>query len=121
MVPVPVHPRTYAHAYYARELTIYICALDIRSRSRAPYRGRHLINGKMALYYTEIAAKTWISLSKGTKLLLYRKDHARSKLRAFHVKIIVCRPLNLAVDRLLKKKKKKKKKMEKIAVWPISV
>ena len=73
-------------------------------------------NGKMALYYTEITAKTWISLSKGTKLLLYRKDHARSKLRAFHVKIIVCRPLNLAVGRLLKKKK-----MEKIAVWPISV
>ena len=69
----------------------------------------------MALYYTEIAAKTWISLSKGTK---HRKDHARSKLRAFHVKIIVCRPLNLAVGRLLKKKKKK---MEKIAVWPISV
>ena len=79
----------------------------------------------MALYYTEIAAKTWTSLSKGTKLLLYRKDHARSKLWASHVKIIVCRPLNLAVGRLLKKKKKKKKKkrkkMEKIAVWPISV
>ena len=91
----------------------------MRSRSRAPYRGRHLINGKMALYYTEIATKTWISLSKGTKLLLYGKDHARSKLRAFHVKIIVCRPLNLAVGRLLKKKKKEK--MEKIAVWPISV
>ena len=69
----------------------------------------------MALYYTEITAKTWTSLSKGTKLLLYRKDHARSKLRASHV---VCRPLNLAVGRLLKKKKKK---MEKIAVWPISV
>ena len=79
------YPRTYAHAYYARELTI-ICALDMRSRSRVPYRGRHL-NGKMALYYTEITAKTWISLSKGTKLLLYRKDHARSKLRAFHVKL----------------------------------
>ena len=79
-------------------------------------------NDKMALYYTEIAAKTWISLFKGTQLLLYRKDHARSILRAFHVKIIVCRPLNLAVGRLLKKKKKKKKKkMEKIAVWPISV
>ena len=79
-------------------------------------------NDKMALYYTEIAAKTWISLSKGTQLLLYRKDHARSILRAFHVKIIVCRSLNLAVGRLLKKKKKKKKKtMEKIAVWPISV
>ena len=76
-------------------------------------------NDKMALYYTEIAAKTWISLSKGTKPLLYRKDHARSKLSSFHVKIIVCRSLNLAVDRLLKKKKKKK--MEKIAVWPISV
>ena len=75
-------------------------------------------NDKMVLNYTEIAAKTWISLSKGTKLLLYRKDHARSKLRAFHVNIIVCRPLNLAVGRLLKKKKKK---MEKIAVWPISV
>ena len=27
----------------------------------------------MALYYTEIAAKTWISLSKGTKILLYGK------------------------------------------------
>ena len=27
-------------------------------------------NGKMALYYMEITAKTWISLSKGTKLLL---------------------------------------------------
>ena len=63
-------------------------------------------NDKMALYYTEIAAKTWISLSKGTQLLLYRKDHARSILRAFHVKIIVCRSLNLAVGRLLKKKKK---------------
>ena len=73
-------------------------------------------NDKMALYDTEIAAKTWISLSKGTQLLLYRKDHARSILRAFHVKIIVCRSLNLAVGRLLKKKK-----MEKIAVWPISV
>ena len=73
----------------------------------------------MALYYTEIAAKTWISLSK---LLLDRKDHARSKLWPFHIKIIVCRSLNLAVCRLLKKKKKKKKKkMEKIAVWPISV
>ena len=79
-------------------------------------------NDKMALYYTEITAKTWISLSKGTQLLLYRKDHVRSILRAFHVKIIVCRSLNLAVGRLLKKKKKKKKKtMEKIAVWPISV
>ena len=73
-------------------------------------------NDKMALNYTEIAAKTWISLFKGTKLLLYRKDHARSILRAFHVKSIVCRSLNLAVGRLLKKKK-----MEKIAVWPISV
>ena len=75
-------------------------------------------NDKMALYYTEIAAKTWISLSKSTQLLLYRKDHVRSILRAFHVKIIVCRSLNLVVGRLLKKKKKK---MEKIAVWPISV
>ena len=43
----------------------------------------------------------------------------RSKLRPFHVKIIVYRSLNLAIGRLLKKKKKKK--MEKIAVWPISV
>ena len=71
----------------------------------------------MALYYTEIAAKTWISLSKGTKLRLYTKDHARSKLRSFHVKIIVYRSQNLAVGHLLKKKKK----MEKIAIWPISV
>ena len=58
-------------------------------------------------YYAEIAAKTWISLSKGTQLLLYKKNHARSKMRPFHVKIIVCRSLNLAVGRLLKMKKKK--------------
>ena len=76
----------------------------------------------MSLYYTEIAAKTWISLFKGTKLRLYRKDRAHSKLRSFYIKIMVYRSLNLAVGRLLKKKKKKKKqKMEKIAVWPISV
>ena len=68
----------------------------------------------------ELAAKTWISPSKGTKLLLHRKDHVRSKLRPFHVKIIVCRSLlNLAVGRL--KKKKKQKKMEEIAVCPIFV
>ena len=76
-------------------------------------------NDNMAAYYEELAAKTWISPSKGTKLLLYRKDHVRSKLRPFHVKIIDCRFLNLAVGRL--KKKKKKQKMEKIAVCPISV
>ena len=74
-------------------------------------------NDNMAPYYTELAAKTWISSSKGTKLLLYRKDHVRLKLRPFHVKIMVCRSLNFAVGRLLKKKKK----MEKITVWPISV
>ena len=73
----------------------------------------------MAPYYMEIAAKTWILPSKGTKLLLYRKDHVCSKLRPFHVKSMVCRSLNFAVGRLLKKKKKKK--MEKIVVWPISV
>ena len=73
----------------------------------------------MAAYYTEIAAKTWISPSKGTKLLLYGKNHVRSILRPFYVKIMVCRSLNLAVGRLLKKKKKKK--MENIAVWPIFV
>ena len=67
-----------------------------------------------------IVVKTWISPSKGTKLLLHRKNHVRSKLRPFYVKIMVCGSLNLAVDRLLKKKKEKKK-MEKIAVWPISV
>ena len=69
------------------------------------------------LTHGKIAAKTWILPSKGTKLLLYRKDHARSKLRPFHVKSMVCRSSNLAVGRLLKKKKK----MEKIVVWPISV
>ena len=76
-------------------------------------------NDNMAAYYTELTAKTWISPSKGTKLLLYRKDHVRSKLRPFYVKIIVCRSLNLDVGRL--KKKKKKQNMEKIAVCPISV
>ena len=48
--------------------------------------------------------------SRGTK------DHARSKLWPFHIKIIVCRSLNLAVGRLLKKKKKKK-----MEVWPVFV
>ena len=62
----------------------------------------------MAPYYTEIVAKTWISPTEGTKLLLYM---------SISCKIMVCRSLNLAVGRLLKKKKKKKK----IAVWPISV
>ena len=60
-------------------------------------------NDNMASYYTENAAKSWISHSKGTKLLLYRKDHAHSKLRPFHVKIMVCRSLNLGAGRLLKK------------------
>ena len=46
---------------------------------------------------SEIAAKTWISLSNGTK---YRKDNARFKLRPFHIKSIVCRSLNLAVGSL---------------------
>ena len=44
----------------------------------------------------ELAAKTWVSPSKGTKLLLYRKDHVCSKLRPFHVKIIVCRSLKFS-------------------------
>ena len=44
--------------------------------------------------------KIWISPSKGTKLHLYGKDHVHSKLRPFHVKIMVCRSLNLAVGRL---------------------
>ena len=63
-----------------------------------------------AAYYTELAGKSRISPSK----------HVRSKLRPFHVKIIVCRSLNLAIGRF-KKKKKKHKKMEKIVVCPISV
>ena len=61
---------------------------------------------------------------EGTRLVLYTKDHARSKMRPLYVKIMVYRPFSLAVGRLKKKKKKKKKKkekMEKIVVWPISV
>ena len=57
---------------------------------------------------------------EGTRLVLYTKDRARSKMRPLYVKIMVCRPFSLAVGRL-KKKKKKEKKKEKIAVWPISV
>ena len=126
LVPVPYRTPTYIRA------CVFIRYPRSRERARRIYREQRKYvtstilraigssNDKMALYYTEIAAKTWISLSKGTQLLLYRKDHARSILRAFRVKIIVCRSLNLAVGRLLKKKKKKKK-MEKIAVWPISV
>ena len=64
----------------------------------------------MALYCTEIAAKTWISLSKGTKLLLYRKDHACSKLRPFHAKIIVCRSFI----------EEEEENGENRAFWPIS-
>ena len=48
-----------------------------------------------------------------TRLVLYTKDHARSKMRPLYVKIMVCRLFSLAVGRLKKKKK--------IAVWPISV
>ena len=60
---------------------------------------------------------------EGTRLLLYTKDHARSKMRPLYVKIVVYRPFSLAVGHFKKKKKKKKKKqkMEKIAVWQISV
>ena len=57
---------------------------------------------------------------EGTRLVLYTKDHARSKMRPLYIKIMVCRPSSLAVGRL-KKKKKKKEEMEKIAVWPISI
>ena len=57
---------------------------------------------------------------EGTRLVLYTKDRARSKMRPFYVKLMVYSPFSLAVGRL-KKKKKKKEKMEKIAVWPISV
>ena len=91
---------------------------EVYTHVRAYVRVVGAIGDNMAAYY-KLAAKTWISPSKGTKLLLYRNDHVRSKLRPFHVKIIDCRFLNLAVGRL--KKKKKKQKMEKIAVCPISV
>ena len=69
----------------------------------------------MAAYILAAERRLGSRLLKVTKLLLYRKDHVRSKLRPFHVKIMVCRSLNLAVGHLLKKK------MEKISVWPISV
>ena len=48
-----------------------------RVRTRSTCNRKFYIS--MAAYYTELAAKTWISPSKGTKLLLYRKDHVRSK------------------------------------------
>ena len=70
-------------------------------------------NDNTASYYTEITANTWISPSKDTKLM-----YIPLKLRPFHVKIMVCRSLNLVVGYLLKKKKKK---MEKIVVRPISI
>ena len=47
---------------------------------------------------------------EGTRLVLYTKDHARSKMRLLYVKIMVYWPFSLAVGRF---KKKKKKKMEK--------
>ena len=47
---------------------------------------------------------------EGTRLVLYTKDHACSKMRPFYVKIMVYSPFSLAVGRLKKKKKKKKKK-----------
>ena len=54
----------------------------------------------MALYYTERRLG-----SRFLKVHSFFCIHARSILRAFHVKIIVRRSLNLAVGRLLKKKK----------------
>ena len=108
-----------AHRYRMRTRTHIIAEVYTRVRTRSIVGAIGNSNDNMAAYYKELAAKTWISPPKGTKLLLYRKDHVRSKLRPFHVKIIDCRFLNLAVGRL--KKKKKKQKMEKIAVCPISV
>ena len=49
---------------------------------------------------------------EGTRLVLYTKDHARSKMRPLYVIGMVYRPFSLAVGRL--KKKKKKEKMEKL-------
>ena len=86
-----------SHTYYSGVSTLYYaCTYIIRAKIEvAPrYRMRtrtHIIvevytrvhtrsrnsNDNMAAYYKELAAKTWISPSKGTKLLLYRKDHVR--------------------------------------------
>ena len=104
-----------APRYRMRTRTHIIAEVYTRVRMRSRCNRKFY----MAVYYKELAAKTWISPPKGTKLLLYRKNHVRSKLRPFHEKIIDCRFLNLAVGRL--KKKKKKQKMEKIAVCPISL
>ena len=72
--------------------------------------------------------RTWILPCEGTRLVLYTKDHAHSKMSLLYVKIMVYRPFSLAIGHLKKKNKKKKRKkkkkkemMEKITVWPISV
>ena len=79
----------------------------------APYREGP--GGVTGLHHTHNAP------CEGTRLVLYTKNHARSKMRPLYVKIMVYSPFSLAVGRLKKKKKKKKEKMEKITVWPISV
>ena len=61
--------------------------------------------------------RTWILPCEGTRIVLYTKVHARSKMRLLYVKSMVCRPFSLAVGRL----KKKKEKMGKIVVWLISI
>ena len=48
---------------------------------------------------------------EGTRLVLYTKDHARSKMRPLYVKIMVYRPFSLAVGCLRKKKKLHHKKV----------
>ena len=57
--------RTYAHAYCARQSCPPL-GPSARAFRSCDVRGIIMRNDKMALYYTEIAAKTWISLSKGT-------------------------------------------------------
>ena len=53
-------------------------------------------------FYTEVLTIKWRSITRksqrrlGSRFTKLRKDHARSKLRPFHVKIIVYRSLNLA-------------------------
>ena len=47
--------------------------------------------------------RTWILPCEGTRLVLYTKEYACSKMRPLYVKIMVYTPFSLAVGHLKKK------------------
>ena len=74
---------TYTHAYCAGSCDVYVQSTIKwrRSKRKSPQW-------------------TWILLSEGQTLPYYTKGTSRTKIRPYHIKIMVFRPLIWTVDRL---------------------